>query len=108
MSFAGPPVALVVAEEFEIARFAATLVEIEYETEEAITDIDSQMAKAYEPGKNRFPGWDPEPRGDVENSFTRSTLKNKYAYRPPIEPHNPMECFGTTAVWEEDGRLTVY
>jgi xanthine dehydrogenase YagR molybdenum-binding subunit len=99
---------LVVAEEFEIARFAATLVEIEYETEEAITDIDSQIAKAYEPRKKRFPGWDPEPRGDVEKALTRSPIKIKHAYRTPIEHHNPMECFGTTAVWEEDGRLTVY
>jgi xanthine dehydrogenase YagR molybdenum-binding subunit len=108
ISFAGQPVALVVAEEFEIARFAATLVEIEYETEEAITDIDSQIAKAYEPRKKRFPGWDPEPRGDVEKALTRSPIKIKHAYRTPIEHHNPMECFGTTAVWEEDGRLTVY
>src|SRR6476661_412268 len=38
--YAGQPIALVIAEEFEIARFAATLVDIEYEPEEAITDID--------------------------------------------------------------------
>ena len=29
-------------------------------------------------------------------------------YRTPIEHHNPMECFGSTAVWEGDGRLTIY
>jgi xanthine dehydrogenase YagR molybdenum-binding subunit len=106
--FAGQPIALVVAEEFEIARFAATLVEIEYEAEEAITDIDTQIGKAYEPPKKRFPGWDPGPRGNVDKAFTQSPIKIEHTYRTPIEHHNPMECFGTTAVWEDDGRLTIY
>ena len=105
--FAGQPIALVVAEEFEVARFAATLVEIEYESEEAITDIDTQIGKAYEPPKKRFPGWDPGPRGNVDKAFTQSPVKVEHTYRTPIEHHNPMECFGTTAVWE-DGRLTIY
>jgi xanthine dehydrogenase YagR molybdenum-binding subunit len=106
--FAGQPIALVVAEEFEVARFAATLVEIEYESEEAITDIDTQIGKAYVPPKKRFPGWDPGPRGDVDKAFTQSPVKVEHTYRTPIEHHNPMECFGTTAVWEDDGRLTIY
>ena len=106
--FAGQPIALVVAEEFEVARFAATLVEIEYESEEAITDIDTQIGKAYEPPKKRFPGWDPGPRGNVDKAFTQSPVKVEHTYRTPIEHHNPMECFGTTAVWEDDGRLTIY
>ena len=106
--FAGQPIALVVAEEFEVARFAATLVEIEYESEGAITDIDTQIGKAYEPPKKRFPGWDPGPRGNVDKAFTQSPVKVEHTYRTPIEHHNPMECFGTTAVWEDDGRLTIY
>ena len=106
--FAGQPIALVVAEEFEVARFAATLVEIEYESEGAITDIDTQVGKAYEPPKKRFPGWDPGPRGNVDKAFTQSPVKVEHTYRTPIEHHNPMECFGTTAVWEDDGRLTIY
>ena len=106
--FAGQPIALVVAEELEVARFAATLVEIEYESEGAITDIDTQIGKAYEPPKKRFPGWDPGPRGNVDKAFTQSPVKVEHTYRTPIEHHNPMECFGTTAVWEDDGRLTIY
>jgi xanthine dehydrogenase YagR molybdenum-binding subunit len=106
--FAGQPIALVMAEEFEVARFAATLVEIEYESKEAITDIDMQIGKAYEPPKKRFPGWDPGPRGNVDKAFTQSSVKVRHVYRTPIEHHNPIECFGTTAVWEGDGRLTIY
>ena len=32
----------------------------------------------------------------------------KVEYRMPVEHHNPMEMFGATAVWEEDGRITIY
>jgi xanthine dehydrogenase YagR molybdenum-binding subunit len=106
--FAGQPVALVVAEEFEIARYAATLIDIEYQAEEAITDFDTQLGKAYAPPKKRFPGWDPHPRGDVDKALTRSPVRVKHDYRTPIEHHHPMECFASTAVWESDGRLTVY
>src|SRR5215475_3878548 len=41
--FAGQPIALVVAEEFEIARYAATRVKVEYDAEEAFTDLDVQL-----------------------------------------------------------------
>jgi xanthine dehydrogenase YagR molybdenum-binding subunit len=106
--FAGQPVVLVVAEEFEVARFAATLVDIEYEAEEAVTHIDTQIDNAYEPPKKRAPGWDPPPRGDAGKALSRAPIRMQHEYRTPIEHHNPMECFGSTAVWEGDGRLTVY
>ena len=44
--FSGQPVALVVAEEFEIARFAASLVRIEYELEAHVTDFEAQRQRA--------------------------------------------------------------
>ena len=106
--FSGQPIALVVAEEFEIARFAATLVDIEYEAEEAITDIDTQIEKAFVPPQKRLPGWDPQPRGEVDKALSRAPIHIRHEYRTPIEHHNPMENFGSTAVWEGDGRLTVY
>ena len=106
--FSGQPIALVVAEEFEIARFAATLVDIEYEAEEAITDLDTQIGKAFSPPKKRLPGWDPDPRGDADKALSRAAIRIQREYRTPIEHHNPMENFGCTAVWDDDGRLTVY
>src|SRR5437879_4723763 len=44
--FNGQPVALVVAEEFEIARFAASLVRVEYERETHVTDFEAQRKRA--------------------------------------------------------------
>src|SRR5215470_6772796 len=37
--FSGQPVALVIAEQFEIARFAASLVRVEYEQQPHVTDF---------------------------------------------------------------------
>jgi xanthine dehydrogenase YagR molybdenum-binding subunit len=45
--FNGQPVALVVAEEPEIARFAASLVRVEYHQEAHVTDLRSQRDTAF-------------------------------------------------------------
>src|SRR5213079_940627 len=46
--FSGQPIALVVAEESEIARFAASLVLVEYDEEPHITDLYRQRDEAVE------------------------------------------------------------
>ncbi|CCJ08895.1 xanthine dehydrogenase family protein molybdopterin-binding subunit [Methylocystis sp. SC2] len=106
--FSGQPVALVVAEELEIARFAASLVDIRYETVETVTDLDTQIDKAFEPPEKRTPDWNPAARGDVDSALSRSPMHIRTEYRTPVEHHNPMETFASTAVWEKDGRLTIY
>ena len=45
--FSGQPVALVVAEEPEIARFAASLVRVEYDEEAHVTDVHRQRDAAF-------------------------------------------------------------
>ena len=54
--FSGQPVALVVAEEPEIARFAASLVRVDYDEEVHVTDIHRQRdhAVALKPGGNPY------------------------------------------------------
>ena len=107
--FGGQPIALVVAEEFEIARYAATLVRVDYKAEQAFTDIGDQIDKAYEPRTKRMASMAAAaPRGDADKAFSQSPIKEVQDYRTPMEHHNPMECFGSTAVWEADGRLTIY
>jgi xanthine dehydrogenase YagR molybdenum-binding subunit len=49
--FSGQPIALVVAEESEIARFAASLVRIEYAEEAHVTDVYRQRDEAFAPAK---------------------------------------------------------
>jgi xanthine dehydrogenase YagR molybdenum-binding subunit len=102
--FSGQPVALVVAEEFEIARYAATLVRIEYETQEHVTDFLAQAARGGKPNKD----YAYEPRGDAAAAFAQAPLQIECEYRMPVEHHNPMETYATTAVWEGNDQITVF
>jgi xanthine dehydrogenase YagR molybdenum-binding subunit len=101
--FSGQPVALVVAEEFEIARFAASLIRIEYEPQAHATDFERERKRTE--GRKRKPS---VARGNAQKAFARAAVKVEAEYCLPIEHHNPMETFATTAVWEGDGRITVY
>ena len=104
--FSGQPVALVVAEEPEIARFAASLVRIDYQQRSHITDFEAHRGRARavsEDGESHS-----HKRGNAARAFDRSPTRIKVEYRIPVEHHNPMEMFGATAVWEGDGRITIY
>src|SRR3954447_789392 len=107
--FSGQPVALVVAEELEIARYAATLLRIDYEPEAPLTDFEQARHKAYEPPKKRD-GISPpsEDAGSAKGAFAKAPVRMEAEYRTPMEHHNPMEMHATTAIWEGDGQITVY
>jgi len=104
--FSGQPVALVVAEELEIARYAASLVGVEYEQQAHLTDFEAERGSATigkadgEAHSHR--------RGDVKKAFAQAPVRVEAEYRMAVEHHNPMEMFGATAVWEGDGRITIY
>jgi xanthine dehydrogenase YagR molybdenum-binding subunit len=106
--FSGQPVAVVVAEEPEIARFAASMVRVEYKPEPHVTDVhrNRDKAVAVEPAANGFAP--PKPRGVAEPPLAAARLRHRGEYHVPIEHHNPMELFASTAIFEPDGRLTVY
>jgi xanthine dehydrogenase YagR molybdenum-binding subunit len=110
--FSGQPIALVVAEESEIARFAASLVRVEYDKEAHVTDLQRQREAAFalqapaNPAENPFAP--PKPRGTAEHAFAAAEVRHRGEYHVPIEHHNPMELFASTVVFETDGRLTIY
>ena len=101
--FSGQPVALVVAEEPEIARLAAGFVRIEYVQQEHVTDFEMQRPHAV-PSKEHPSKRRGKPAAAVESAPVRVERE----YRMPIEHHNPMETFAATAVWEGDDRITVF
>ncbi len=103
--FSGQPVALVVAEEFEIARFAASLVRVEYERKPHLTDFDAQRERGAI--SKRDPAHS-VARGNPAKAFEQAAVRTKAEYRMPVEHHNPMEPFAATAVWEGDDRITVF
>jgi xanthine dehydrogenase YagR molybdenum-binding subunit len=99
--FSGQPLALVLAEDWETARVAASMVRVEYQKEPHATDLHAQRDKAFTidaPAK---------PRGDADKSFATAAVRHVAEYFIPTEHHNPMELFASTAMWD-DGKLTVY
>jgi xanthine dehydrogenase YagR molybdenum-binding subunit len=102
IKFNGQPIALVIAEEWEIARFAATLVDVEYEVESHDTDLHARRDKAFVVEKPD------KPRGDAAKAFAAAPVRHEAEYFIPVEYHNPMELFAATAVWKDGGKLTVF
>ncbi len=105
--FSGQPVALVVAEEFEIARFAASLVRVDYERQAHVTDFEAQRQRATASKQEQIPT-PSTARGNPAQAFEQAAVRVKAEYRMPVEHHNPMETFAATAVWEGDDRITVF
>src|SRR5262245_20771868 len=112
IKFNGQPIALVVAETSEIARFAASLVRVKYEQEGHLTDVFSlrDAAIPIKPPANSADALfgPPKTRGNPEQALAASAVRQEGEYYVPIEHHNPMELYAATAIYESDSKLTVY
>jgi xanthine dehydrogenase YagR molybdenum-binding subunit len=100
--FSGQPIALVLAEEWEIARFAAELVRVDYEAAAPVTDLHRQRDQAI---KIKRPL---KARGKAEKALAAAAIRHVGEYYIPMEHHNPMELFASTVMWDGGGRLTIY
>lgn len=100
--FSGQPIALVVAETFEQARFAAHLIKATYTEEKSTTRTEDLIPAAY--SADRRPS---KPRGNIENGMKSAAVTVESEYTIPIEHHNPMEMHGAIAAWEGD-KLTIF
>ncbi|MES2455591.1 MAG: xanthine dehydrogenase family protein molybdopterin-binding subunit [Bacteroidota bacterium] len=111
IKFNGQPVALVVAKDFETARYAATLVRFEYEEAPFDTCLEDNLAQA-RPAKKGMATLlkppPPAPTGDFEAAYARAAATVDAEYKHGVEHHNPMELFATTTVYEGKGKLTIY
>lgn len=96
--FSSQPIALVVAETFEQARFAARLVKATYTEEKAATDL-----KKVSPTPTRSA----PKRGNPQAAFQSAPVRVEAEYTIPIEHHNPMELHGCIALWEGE-KLTLF
>jgi xanthine dehydrogenase YagR molybdenum-binding subunit len=108
IAYSGQPVALLIAEDPGIARYAASLLRIAYEVESHNTDLELAQRASYEPPRVRFGMSAPHSRGDVEAALARASIKIESSCRIAIEHHNPMELHASTVIYEVGGRLTIY
>ena len=102
IKFNGQPIALVLAEDRETAKFAAALVRVSYEESSFATDLEGERHRAVQIEKPQ------KPRGDAASALAAAPVRHEADYLIPTEHHNPMELYASTVVWEANGKLTVY
>ena len=102
--FNGQPIALVIADTFERAVYAASLVKSQYKKEQPQTDF-SQAGKTVAPLEGSR--YKDNIRGEAD-AYKNAPVKIEAEYIVPIEVHNPMELHAITAVWNADDKVTVY
>lgn len=103
-------IAVVVAESFEQARFAAQLLKVTYEQEEGrfLLVAEAANAKPAPDTDNEGPNApDVDRVGNFEAAFDAAPVTIDQTYLTPYESHAMMEPHASLAFWEED-RLTVW
>ena len=101
--YSGQPLALVVAQTLELARYAASLVRIEYLLEHHETNLLAVLEDSH-----AAPAELPKPRGNFQAEFAGSALSVDVHYSTPIEHHNPMEPHASTVLYQADGSLHIH
>lgn len=101
IAYWGQPIAMVVAESYEIAREAARRITVTYDVVEAAASFDSAGTEVS--------GLEPMSLtvGDFAAAYASAPVKIDARYSTPVQHHNAMELFATQCVWDGDN-LTVY
>jgi xanthine dehydrogenase YagR molybdenum-binding subunit len=100
-------VAVVVAETYEQAQYAAERVSVHYDAQPARARLERYMHEAYahQPMLGILSEYS---RGDPPRALSEADVRLEQTYSTPIEHHNPMEPHATVAAWDAIGKLTVY
>lgn len=101
--YSGQPLALVVADTLELARYAGSLVRIEYAYEPHETDLLAEQDEAH-----TAPAETPKPRGNFKAEMAGAALSIDVRYSTPNEYHNPMEPHASTVLYQADGSLQIH
>ena len=109
--YVGDEVAAVAADDEDLAEYAASLIEVEYEPLPFVTTAREAVepdSPPVHPGGNLVGG---EPltltRGDVDEGFEQADRVFSMSFSTPAHSPAPLEPRAAVATWE-DGRLTVW
>lgn len=108
IQFFGQPIALVVADSFERARYAASIVRVTYEAAPHATDLAAARGQQRKPRKRTLIDKPVKPRGNAKKAFAAAQIKHEAEYGAPAEHHNPMEPFAATVEYGSDGKLVIH
>ncbi len=101
------PIALAVAEDWETAEFAASLVKVTYDAQPFVTDLFAGRTNAFELAGEDFAMSLATPRGNAAKAQASSPVRHEAEYFSPMEHHSPMELFASTVNWD-NGKIVVY
>jgi len=101
------PVAVVVADTLDRARFAARLVAVSYDQLEPPVVTFDQGSSSYAPERAIRESTD-SSHGDAARARASAPAAIDGTYTIPAENHNPMEMHATIAVWHASDALTLY
>jgi xanthine dehydrogenase YagR molybdenum-binding subunit len=107
VAFRGQYIGAVVAETFEVARYAASLVRVSYDEEPHDATFTPDRDDLYTPDQLNAGFATDTEEGDVDGAFSSAAITLDETYTTPLEHNNPMEPHTTIAVWE-GGDLTLY
>ncbi len=102
--FSGQPIALVVADTFERATHAASLIKVQYKKEEPKTSLEEAIKEGKPVEGNNFKE---AVRGE-RDAWKSAAVKVEGTFHTPIHVHNPMELHATVAHWEGPDNVTVW
>jgi xanthine dehydrogenase YagR molybdenum-binding subunit len=100
--FNGQPVAVVVADTFERALYASSLVKVQYNADPHHTKLRDNTDKAF-----AAEGDGKTTRGTAD-AWKTAPFKLEQEYIIPSETHSPMELHAIIAKWDADDKLTVW
>ncbi len=106
--FSQQPIALVVAETFELANYASTLVRFEFESEIPVADLKENIKDAHEPKGKKTGFKKPKSSGKFDKVFPKAPVKIETEYFLGTEHHNPMEMHASTVLYGKNDKLTIY
>lgn len=109
IQYSGQPVALVVAQTYELARYAASLVRVSYAAEGHETDLLRARERSRPPDPRKV-GFSPPPppKGDADAAWADAPVKVDVECYAGVEHHNPMEMHATTVMRDARGRLLIH
>ncbi|KQQ55160.1 xanthine dehydrogenase [Rhizobium sp. Leaf311] len=97
-------IAVVVAETFEQARSAASLIKVDYTEEKGAFDLSAEKGAAKKPDDSQKPD---TAVGDFDKAFSAAQITLDQTYKTPDQSHAMMEPHASIAAWH-DGELTIW
>ncbi len=106
----GQHLGVLVAESFEEATYAASLVRVTYQSQPPVVTLNDERAQRNATAPEKFAGREAlqHKRGDVDSALVTAAHKIDFVYSTPIENHNPIETYSTTSEWEAADRLLIH